>query len=45
MKALVKSELDPKNEIIVLKGSRPQLEKAFADAGITDVKIVDHDYK
>jgi hypothetical protein len=42
---LIKTELDPKNEIIVIRGSRPQLEKTFADAGITDVKIVEPEYK
>jgi zinc protease len=45
IKALIAQELDPNKEIIVLKGSRPQLEKAFADAGLTDVKIIEPDIK
>nr|HEX4316774.1 insulinase family protein [Kofleriaceae bacterium] len=45
VKALISSELNPQNEIIVLKGSRAQLDKAFADAGITDVKIVEPEIK
>lgn len=43
--ALIKAELDPKNEVIIVKGSRAQLDKTFADAGLTDVKIVEPDYK
>lgn len=45
VKALIKSELDPNKEIIVVKGSREQIDKTFADAGIKDVKIVEPEYK
>ncbi len=45
VKALVKTELDPKNEIIVILGDKPHVEKAFADAGITDVKFVEPEYR
>jgi zinc protease len=41
VKAIVASELNPANEVIVLKGSRAQLEKAFRDAKISDVKYVE----
>lgn len=43
--ALVKTELDPNREVIVIHGSRAQIEKAFADAGISDVKIIEPAYK
>lgn len=45
VKALIARELDPSKEIVVLVADRPTLEKAFADAGITDFKIVEPDYK
>jgi predicted Zn-dependent peptidase len=45
VKALIKTELDPNNEIIVMLGDRAHLEKAFADAGITDVKFVEPEYR
>jgi zinc protease len=45
VKALIKTELDPKNEIIVILGDRPHLEKAFSEAGITDVKFVEPEYR
>jgi zinc protease len=45
VKALVKTELDPKNEVIVILGDKPHVEKAFADAGITDVKFVEPEYR
>ena len=45
VKALLKTELDPKNEIIVILGDRPHLEKAFSEAGITDVKFVEPEYR
>ena len=45
VKALLKTELDPKNEIIVILGDRPHLEKAFSEAGITDVKYVEPTYR
>ena len=41
LKSLVASELNPNNEVVVVKGTREQLEKAFKDAGITDVKYVE----
>ncbi len=43
--ALLKAELDPNREVIVIHGSRAQIEKAFADAGISDVKIIEPAYK
>ncbi|HTR53485.1 MAG TPA: insulinase family protein [Kofleriaceae bacterium] len=45
VRALIKSELDPANEVIVLLGDAAHLDKTFKDAGITDVKIVDPEYK
>ena len=45
VKALMKSELDPNNEIIVVLGDRAHVEKTFTDAGIKDVKFVEPDYK
>ena len=41
----MKSELDPNNEVIVLLGDKAHVDKAFADAGIKDVKIVEPEYK
>jgi predicted Zn-dependent peptidase len=43
--ALIAKELDPNNEVIVILGAKPQLDKAFKDAGISDVKLVEPDYK
>ena len=43
--SLIAQELDPSHEIIVVMGDRPHLEKAFADAGLKDVKIIEPDYK
>lgn len=43
--ALIAQELDPSREVLVLLGDRPHLEKAFADAGLKDVKIIEPDYK
>jgi predicted Zn-dependent peptidase len=45
VRALLAKELDPANEIIVMLGDRPSVSKAFADAGIKDVKLVEPDYK
>lgn len=45
VRALIAKELDPNNEVIVVQGSRAQLDAAFRDAGITDVKIIEPDYK
>jgi predicted Zn-dependent peptidase len=45
VRALLRTELDPKNEVIVLLGDRPSVTKAFADAGVTDVKLVEPEYK
>jgi len=45
VKALLAKELDPQNEVIVVLGDRAAVTKAFADAGITDVKLVEPDYK
>ncbi len=45
VRALLKSELDPNNEVIVILGDKTHLDKTFADAGIKDVKIVEPDYR
>ncbi|MCX5746934.1 MAG: pitrilysin family protein [Proteobacteria bacterium] len=45
LRALLKGELDPSNEVIVILGDRPHLDRAFAEAGLKDVKIVEPDYK
>ncbi|MEO6772785.1 MAG: insulinase family protein [Kofleriaceae bacterium] len=45
IRALIKTELDPNNEVVVVLGDKAHVEKTFADAGITDVKIIDPDYK
>jgi zinc protease len=45
VRALLKTELDPAKEVIVLLGDRDHVNKAFADVGIKDVKIVEPDYK
>ena len=45
IRALIKSELDPNNEVVVVLGDKAHVEKTFADAGIKDVKIIDPDYK
>ncbi len=45
VKALLKTEIDPANEVVVVMGDKAHLDKTFADAGITDVKIVEPDYK
>ena len=45
VRALIKHELDPNNEVIVALGDKAHLDKTFADAGIKDVKIVEPEYK
>ncbi len=45
VKKLIERELEPSKEIIVCLADRPTLEKAFAEAGINQVKIVEPDYK
>ena len=45
VKMLLQSELDPANEVVVVLGDKDHLDKAFAGAGITDVKIVVPEYK
>ena len=45
LKALIARELDPNNEVVVVLGDKPHVNKAFADAEIKDVKIVEPDYK
>jgi zinc protease len=45
VKALVAHELDPNNEVVVVLADKAHLDKTFADAGITDVKIVEPEYK
>ncbi|CAN5817971.1 pitrilysin family protein [soil metagenome] len=45
VKALLKRELDPANEVITALGDKAHLDKMFSEAGIKDVKIVEPDYK
>ncbi|HUS29806.1 MAG TPA: pitrilysin family protein [Kofleriaceae bacterium] len=45
VKALIKQELNPQNEVLIMLGDRDHLNKTFKDVGITDVKIIDPDYK
>ncbi len=45
IRALIKTELDPANEIVVALGDKAHLDKAFSEAGIKDVKIVEPEYK
>ncbi len=41
VRAVMAIDLDPKNEIIVNMADRPTLEASFAEAGITNIRIVD----
>lgn len=41
VKSLISRELRPEMEVIALKADRASLEKTFADAGITSVKLID----
>jgi predicted Zn-dependent peptidase len=45
IRALIRTELSPSNEVIVALGDKAHLDKAFAGAGIKDVKIVEPEYK
>lgn len=45
VRTLLQSELDPAHEIIVVQGDKKHLDRAFAEAGIKDVKIVEPEYK
>ena len=45
VKALIARELDPQKEVVVLMADKVTLEKAFAEAGITDTKLVEPEYK
>jgi zinc protease len=45
IRALIASELNPANEIIVIKGDKAHLDRAFSEAGLKDVKLVEPDYK
>ena len=45
IRALIKTELDPNNEVIVALGDQAHLDRMFADAGIKDVKIIEPEYK
>jgi predicted Zn-dependent peptidase len=45
VKALLAHEIDPANEVLVVLGDKAHLDKTFADAGITDVKIIEPEYK
>ena len=41
VKALIETELDPASEVVVCMGDRASLEKAFREAGMTQVKYVE----
>jgi len=41
VKDLLAHELDPSTEVVVVLGDRASVTKAFADAGITDAKLVE----
>jgi len=45
IKALINAEIKKETEIVVTKGTREQITKTFAEAGIPDVKIVEPEYK
>lgn len=45
IKALIKTELDPANEVVVVLGDKAHLDKTFSEAEIKDVKIVEPEYK
>ena len=45
VRMLLNSELDAKSEVVVCQGDRPSLEKAFADAKLDQVKLIEPDYK
>ena len=45
VRALIKTEIAPANEVVVVLGDKAHIDKTFADAGITDVKIVEPEYK
>lgn len=38
-------ELEPRDEVVVVLGDRASVTKAFADAGIDGVKLVEREYK
>jgi zinc protease len=45
VKALIARELDPSKEIVVTVADKSTLERAFKEAGLNDVKIVEPEYK
>ncbi|MEO8843788.1 MAG: pitrilysin family protein [Kofleriaceae bacterium] len=45
IRALIKTEIDPNNEVVVVLGDKAHVERAFADAGIKDIKVVEPDFK
>ena len=45
VRALLAKELEPTNEVVVTLGDRTSVTKAFADAGIRDIKLVEPDYR
>jgi zinc protease len=45
VKALIAAELKSDTEVVVTRGTREQITKTFADAGINDVKIVEPEYE
>ncbi|MEO8550678.1 MAG: pitrilysin family protein [Kofleriaceae bacterium] len=45
IRALIKTEIDPNNEVVVVLGDKAHVEKTFSEAGIKDVKIIEPEYK
>lgn len=45
VKDLLARELEPRNEVVVVLGDRASVTKAFADAGLDGVKLVEPEYK
>ncbi|MEZ4364737.1 MAG: insulinase family protein [Kofleriaceae bacterium] len=45
IKALLAAEIDPSTEVVVTTAGRDTLTAAFTEAGITDVKLVEPEYK
>ncbi|HMG19865.1 MAG TPA: insulinase family protein, partial [Kofleriaceae bacterium] len=41
VQALIRQELEPAREVVVVLGDRSHLERAFADAGITGARLVE----
>lgn len=45
VKALIARELDPRSEVLVTLGDRAAVTRAFAEAGIEGVKLVEPAYR